>query len=229
MSGKSDGVTDGSACPRRSLGRLYLRRGNEDGEWEPSAEARGEVSVPGDAVLRLKVVGEGPADLSPLSGLGPSDIQVLDLSSVDLADEQLRHVAHLKGLTGLAVWETEVGDPALQYIGGLVSLRWLDIGDTKVSDDGLTHLTALSLLNELSLLNTRVGNGGLSHLLRLPDLRRLDLMGTAVDDAGVETLRRLPAIQSLRIYDTRVSEAGFRELQASLPGCEVRYSNSHYA
>ena len=57
-----------------------------------------------------------------------------------------KHIQHLRGLCGLALWETSIGDEALWYLRHLSNLRWVDIGDTNVTDSGLAYLCELDSL-----------------------------------------------------------------------------------
>lgn len=216
--------------PDRSLGEVYLRSGDSPAEWAEFAEARGDVPVPADAELRLKVVNMARPDfnLAPLATLAPNEIQVLDLACTHVGDDDLRFIEHLVGLRGLALWETDIGDPALRYIGNLVGLRWLDLGDTKITDNGLSYLTPLVSLKQLLLLNTRLSDQGLVYLVELSNLDHLDLMGTRITDAGVGTLKKLQSLRSLRIYDTNVSELGYLEIKKALPQCAVKFKSPHH-
>jgi Leucine Rich repeat len=212
----------------RSLGKVYLPSGGPPDDWVEFAEAQGDVVVPSNLDVRLEVSKEGALDLSPLSKIEPDDIQVLELSSINVGDFEIRHLQHLSGLRGLALWETDIGDVALSYVSRLIALRWLDIGDTKITNNGLVYLHSLASLRQLTLLNTQIGDEGLAHLLKLRELEYLDLMGTKVGDAGVSTLGRLKTLKSLRIYDTNISEAGYLEIKKAIPECQVKYRHYHY-
>jgi Leucine-rich repeat (LRR) protein len=212
----------------QSLGKVYLPSGEAINDWAEFAEAQGDVAVPSNLEVRLEVSKVGAFDLSPLSKIGPDDIQVLELSSINVGDSEIKHLQHLSGLRGLALWETDIGDVALSYISKLVALRWLDIGDTKITNNGLIYLRSLVSLRQLSLLNTQIGDEGLAHLIELRNLEYLDLMGTKVSDASVNTLVRLKAIKSLRIYDTKISKAGYLEIKKALPGCQVKYRHYYH-
>jgi Leucine-rich repeat (LRR) protein len=207
-----------------SMGKLYLRDVENPVEWHEYADARGAVSLPSDIEVRLCVSYEAMSDLSPLSALKADDLQVLEITCTSKFDDaQLRHIEHLRGLFGLALWETDTGDAAFQRLGLLSNLRWLDIGDTQITDAGLKFVRRLARLEELTLLNTRIGNDGLLHLESLRNLRRLDLMGTQVNDAGFDRLSRLRGLEYLRLLDTDISYPTYAELKRGLPDCRIRY------
>lgn len=208
----------------RSIGMISLRDVENPREWDEYAEGRGEVSIPSNRDARLCVGYEAVSDLSPLSTLMADDLQVLEITSTrKLEDTGLRHIQGLTGLTGLALWETDIGDAAFTYLSRMSNLRWLDIGDTQITDEGLAFIRGMPCLEELTLLNTRIGNAGLQHLEGLSKLKRLDLMRTKVGDAGCELLRKLPGLESLRIVETAISYPVYAELKSALPGCEIEY------
>ena len=207
-----------------SIGKLYLRDAENPREWNEYADARGEVSLPSDAEVRLSVSHKAVSDLSPLSALKADDLQVLEITSAsNFDDTQLKHVEGLRSLFGLALWETDTGDAAFRRLGLLSNLRWLDIGDTLITDQGLAFVRGLARLEELTLLNTRIGNDGLPHLEGLKNLRRLDLMGTRVNDEGFDRLSRLRGLRYMRLLDTDISYPTYARLEGALPGCRINY------
>lgn len=208
----------------RSLGKLYLRDAENPREWNEYSDARGEVSLPSDAEVELRVSYEAMSDLSPLSGLKGDDLQALAITCTNRFDDaQLKHVEGLTGLRGLALWETDTGDAAFQRLGLLSNLRWLDIGDTLITDEGLAFVRGLSHLEELDLLNTQVGNEGLLHLEGLKHLRHLDLMSTRVNDEGFDNLSRLKSLKYVRLLETDISYLTYVRLKRALPDCRINY------
>lgn len=206
------------------MGKLYLRDAERPGEWNEYADARGEVGLPSDGEVQLRVSYEAMSDLSPLSALKADDIQVLAITCVSKFDDaQLKHIEGLTGLFGLALWETDTGDAAFRRLGGLSNLRWLDIGDTRITDEGLAFVRGLTRLKELSLLNTQIGNEGLRHLEGLRNLKHLDLMRTKVNDEGFDGLSRLRGLEYLRILETDISHPTYVSLKRALPDCRIKY------
>lgn len=206
------------------MGKLFLRDVENPGEWNEYSDARGAVSLPADTEVRLCVSHAAMSDLSPLAALKVDDLQVLEITSTSKFDDaQLKHIEGLRGLFGLALWETDTGDAAFQRLGLLSNLRWLDIGDTLITDEGLAFVRGLSRLKELSLLNTQVGNNGLLHLEGMSSLRHLDLMGTKVNDAGFDRLSRLRSLQYMRLLETDISYPTYDKLKRALPDCRINY------
>lgn len=203
---------------------ISLRGVENPRDWAEYADARGEVAVPPDRDVWLSVGHEALSNLTPLSKLAATDLQVLSITCARrFEDAQLRHIEHLTGLIGLALWETETGDAAFARLSGLSNLCWLDIGDTQITDDSLAFIQGMSDLEELILLNNNISNAGLCHLEKLKKLKRLDLMSTKVDDASFETLGGLSSLESLRIIDTGISYPVFAKLKKVLPHCRIKY------
>jgi hypothetical protein len=209
----------------RSLGIISLRGVDNPKEWIEFADARGEIVIPSNRDVDLRVSNEAMSDLSLLSSLEADDLQELSIicSRRIFKDTQLRHIENLTGLKGLALFETETGDVAFSRLSGLNNLRWLDIGDTQITDEGLAFIQGMSELAELALLNTRVSSACLHLFKKLRKLKRLDLMGTKVDDSGFEILAALKSLEDLRIVNTDISFPVFARLQIALPNCQISY------
>jgi len=108
-----------------------------------------------------------------------------------LQDRDLRHLAGLNELEGLALAETQTTDAALSYIAGLSRIEEVLIWEPRVTDEGLVHLRNLKRLNKLDLKSTHITDAGLEHLKSLPRLKRLILREVDVSHAAVEALKRI--------------------------------------
>ena len=213
----------------RSIGKLSIRNSDSQREWTEYAAARGEITIPRGAEVRLSIDPCVEFDPALFSDFEPEALAVFEwVSTSRVSDTAIKHLRQLTGLKGLALWETSIGDEALRSIGHLYSLEWLDIGDTEITDQGLAWIRKLWSLDYLTLLNDRVTDNCLVHLQRLPKLRGLDLMNTLVDDNGVAVLSRLFSLRSLRIVGTQITEKGFMELKRALPHCQIRYRHPHH-
>lgn len=215
--------------PERPIGTLSTRPADSRQEWIEYAAAQGEITVPSELEVRLFIDPCVNFDPALFSKLEPESLAVIEwVSTNTVSDAAIKHLRHLIGLKGLALWETRIGDEALQSIKWLYNLEWLDIGDTNITDEGLVCVSELSSLDYLTLLHDKITAKGLVHLQRLPKLRGLDLMETLVGDDGIETLSRLSSLRSLRIVDTQFTESGYTELKRALPDCKIRYHHPHY-
>ena len=202
------------------------------------------------SLAQTQVSDLGPlADLTALERLDLSHTPVSDLRPVahltalerlvlwDTQVSDLGPLAHLTALERLVLWDTQVSD--LGPLADLTALERLDLWGTQVSDLGpLADLTALETLD---LINTPVSD--LGPLADLTALERLDLINTPVSDLGpladltalerldlshtpVSDLRpvaHLTALETLDLRGTPVSERMVRELQDSLPECNILF------
>src|SRR5215471_12042465 len=184
-----------------SIGEILARPGQGQGDWAVFAEAASTVEIPDGKETKLRIGANAQFDPSILSAIPPDALSVLEwVSTSRVTDSAVEHIGRLKGLKGLALWETPIGDKGIAHLEGLVNLVWLDIGDTAITDEGLRHLQALRSLLSLSLLGTRVGDNGLRYLRVLERLERLDLMKTLVGDGAASELAYMPRLRSVRVY-----------------------------
>ncbi len=119
-------------------------------------------------------------------------VATVDLSSTQVSDAGLAHLAGLSGLQSLSLWNTKVSDAGLAHLARLSGLQSLSLWNTKVSDAGLAHLAGLSGLQSLYLSSTKLSDAGLAHLAGLSGLQSLDLSGTQVKD--ISLLEQIPGL-----------------------------------
>ena len=212
---------------RRSVGTLYVKTASVFGG--PSmfgrklGPARGKVTVPAGAKLLIEVSENGARDLSPLSRLGPRDLQMASLMSSGATDDALAHLRGLTWLEWLDLASSNVTGTGLVHLGGMRLLEQLDLWGTNLTADGLAHLPELPHLRRLTLsLNLELTDGGLEHLVgRLPALEDLDVHSNDIGDAAVPHLRRLTGLRELDVRYTGISRDGVKELLAALPYCRI--------
>jgi hypothetical protein len=168
---------------------------------------RGKRKAIDDAALEL---------LAPLHRLTS-----LNLSEVNLSNDQLQYVGPLPNLASLVLSDTPVSDDGLAHLRGLRRLEMISLCGTKVTDAGLVHLAALPTLKIIDLSHTQVGDDGLAHLATLPSLNWLLLKGDQVTDAGLEHLYSLKSLRQLNLMDTKVTREGIAAIQEALPGLFV--------
>ncbi|MCX5643281.1 MAG: hypothetical protein NTZ17_01145 [Phycisphaerae bacterium] len=186
-----------------------------DTSWESVGVARGDVTVPANRDIALRILLKpksselvhpnlrdrcfaDPDDLSGLSGLEPNDLGMLFVGSLGertYADERV--VKPLSRLTGL---------------------KMLRLNRTGVTNKGMEYLRSLRSLQSLELTEAGVGDAGWAVLKDLPALEYLDL-GPTVTDAGLRHLGQLPNLRWLRIQTGRIWGPGLAEL-AHLPRLE---------
>ena len=163
------------------------------------------------ALERLDLWSTQVSDLGPLADL--TALERLDLNHTQVSD--LGPLADLTALERLDLSDTQVSD--LGPLADLTALETLNLWDTQVSDLG--PLADLTALETLVLINTPVSDlGPVAHLTAL---KRLDLRDTPVSDLG--PIAHLRALEMLFLRDTPVPERMVRELQDSLPECNILF------
>ena len=130
------------------------------------------------------------------------------LTGRDLRDEQLVHVAKLKGVTRLNLRGTKISSAALVHLKGMTSLELLHLERTAIDDDGTENLAGLANLEYLNLYGTQVTDKTLDRLTGLKKLKRLYVWKTDVTDAGVAQLEKnLPGLRIVRGVDLKTLPA----------------------
>jgi Leucine-rich repeat (LRR) protein len=116
----------------------------------------------------------------------------------------------------------------IRTLGGSVSVDpqgavSVNLADTQVTDAGLEHLKGLTGLKVLWLGGTHVTGSGLKFLKGLANLEWLDLERTRITDAGLEHLKGLTNLKWLYLEHTQVTDEGVRDLQRTLPNCDIQH------
>jgi uncharacterized protein (TIGR02996 family) len=158
-----------------------------------------------------------------------TNLQVLELRSVELGDATIRRLRPLRNLRELTL---EVGpladEECLKAISGLTELESLSINEAGgreqrygPSDVVLRHFAGLRKLQTLKL-HLGAGDGeGLRHLAGLSGLRYLQLSGAAVTDAGIRHLATLRDLRTFIAAPSSISVTGARALAQHLPGVTI--------
>jgi len=198
-----------------AAGHLWALRGEDT---ILSVPARGHIRVPPDTPVDLAVT-------SPIRGLynlAPDAIRDLWVPKKTTTDEDLAHVSHLTGLRSVHASKARlVTDRGVAHLARLRRLQWLDLYQAAITDDGLVHLAGMVRLERLHLGWSRVHGPGVRYLAGLQRLVWLSLEDTDVDDAVVPHLLALRSLRKLAIWGTRLSTKGLATLRAGLPGCTV--------
>ncbi len=171
-------------------------------------------------------------------------LREIDLTGLDVTDEDLAHLVHFKNLKELQLRKTKVTDEGLRHVRNLDKLRslglretkitdegmaiirdmpleWLDVNMTAVGNEGVKHIRDMTTLAFLRLNYTRITDEGLAHLGRLDKLVRLDLWGTKISESP-PYLDGLEALDHLELGATAVSKEWVEEFQRAHPDCYVR-------
>ncbi len=188
--------------------------------WESVGIARGDVAVPADREIALRILLKArpselifpnlrdrrftdPEDLAGLSGLEPNDLGMLFVSSLaerTYADERvIKPLSRFTGLKMLRLGRTGVTDKGMEYLRSLRSLRSLELMEAGVSDTGLAVLKDLPSLEYVDLY-TRTGDAGLKYLAQLPNLRWLRIRMGYIGGPGLAELAHGPHLERLSLW-----------------------------
>ena len=132
-----------------------------------------------------------------LAPTGDGFIKRIDLGRTGVRDQDLAHLADLKGLEHLILATTGITDAGLAHVGRLKRLKGLYLAKCAVTDAGLAHLAGLR------------------------EIESLNLYGTGVTDAGLPHLYGMKRMRDLYLTDLKLSEEAITKLKAELPRVTV--------
>jgi len=231
----------------RSIGHVYLvkRQPAKERLWhyvfgwveKDLGEARGDVKVPANGMLRLDIRGDGWRKTKPFAAIGPNDIQILNLYQCnDIDDYFMSQIRHLTGLEALFVSRSTLTPRGINYIrnfkqlraivmpdyiqskelellGELTLLEYLNFGGPMVNDEKLSIIGKLTWLTQLSIGGSEV-SAGLAHLKDLKSLRYLSLaaLRNLNLDRDLSYITALTDLEELDLQDAPVNDAGLSNL-----------------
>jgi hypothetical protein len=206
----------------------YPASGRSLSQMKGLGRALGEVDVPSGHRLILCVEdGITERGLKALSRLAPHDLQSLLLGGCGITDCGLSHLRNLTWLEHLDLSCNRISGEGLAHLKGMLLLERLELWGCDLTEEGLANLPPLPSLRHLSVaLHLDLPDDALAPLDRLPALESLDLHSTPVGDRALVHLRKLRQLRSLDIFYTRVSRDGAAELRASLPLCQISWSQT---
>ncbi len=137
------------------------------------------------------------------------------IGGAQLTDRAMQHVAKLRALTNLKLYQTSVTDAGVGELVTLTNLQTLTLDNALISDAALESISKLDNLESLSLLGTDITDAGLVHLAKLGNLCSLGLEGTRITDKGIQHLVKLP-LTRIAVPGTGVGNGGV-EMLAKLP------------
>ncbi|MCA9038844.1 MAG: leucine-rich repeat protein [Planctomycetaceae bacterium] len=194
--------------------------------WKRIGNAQGDVLVPRDAIIRL-IIGEQVRGLMWLKALEPDDLfelevnPILQQNQLKIDDQDVRHLAHLTGLTSLSLTHVNVSDGGLSFLRSMRDLKVLGIYSLQLGNNGLRTIGGLSQLKELRLGTGKWNDAGLKHLSRMRSLQRMGLSILTVKGPGLAVLEKLPALElvTAQVNDAQLSYfdecQSLREIQLS--------------
>lgn len=140
-------------------------------------------------------------------------IQVVQIASENVVDEDLEFLGSLDDVVHLSVEGSRVSDTGISHISGLVSLHELRLNGCQATDDGLAHLSRLANLRNLWLIGSQVSGPGAAHLQNLSSLTLLIMTGSPITDEGLEYFSKIESLQLLNLSHTQITDKGLMKLQ----------------
>jgi beta-lactamase regulating signal transducer with metallopeptidase domain len=229
-------VYSNATFPPNAVGILCVREPGAHSfyDWRETNPASGNVLLPDDVEVALKLDSHGTPDLSFLdalptdlltgllagafysfrAGIEPLDtvydtvLQTEKRERMPLHDADIPKIARLTGLRELYLDHSFVGDDGLADLAPLTALDTLSLVDTEVTDAGIRSLSALPALRSIDLSETSITDQSLTYLAAMPSLEAITLDRTAVTDAGIVKLAALPRLRRLSLNFTAVTDAG---------------------
>lgn len=231
----------------RSIGQLYIVEKPLLKEnwwhytlaWEKKSlgDARGDVKVPLNGMLRLDIRGDVWRKTTPFAAIGPNDIQILNLYQCnDIDDYFMSQIRYLTGLEALFISQSTLTPRGINYIrnfkqlralvipdyiqskelemlGELTLLEYLNFGGPTVNDEKMPVIGKLTWLTQLSIGGSEV-SAGLVHLKNLKSLRYLNLnaLRSHTLDRDLVHIAGLTDLEDLDIQDAPVNDAGLVHL-----------------
>ncbi|MBX3267332.1 MAG: hypothetical protein KF831_11555 [Acidobacteria bacterium] len=225
-----------------SIGTLFLESTN--GEPSKNTEAVGEIEIPNDTLVRLRLHGNQIGYLLPLASLRSWDLHGLEFHGSRFDDSHLSYIAHLIGLNSLDLSHTGDSITDLSHIARMINLDELNLTQCAISEEALESICSLVKMKRLSLFGassvrnlsflrnmmglerldlkyTEVRDSSLVYVKDKRKLRELNLGGTMVTDQGLHYLFGLSNLRRLVLRETDVTTQGKEALQRHLPCCSI--------
>lgn len=146
------------------------------------------------------------------------------LSGTQATDASMVHLAELRKLEDLYMWDAEeVSDAGVEHLEQLSRLKFIHISNSRISDGSLQVFGRMPQLESLSLQENRFTNRGIAHLIGLKRLTALwiGIGDTEITDSAVPYLLQLDSLQTLDLQRTDVTESGIAQLKARFPQIRI--------
>ena len=259
-------LTDSGRVPLPSLGTLYAQRleiTDEGIGFLAGCNGLYRLSLSETQVSELELVCRALPNVSQLdierTGISGESLAALNefpkLQSLSVSGSQLRnggsrHVAELKGLKRLVVFDASEGFEA-GVLTNLSSLEYLDVREVRrvplsadfwptvnglprlaeigfdgwgVKSEFVEQIPAMSQLRTLTIGHSHADGAAIANAAKkLPQLESLDLnYNERLDDDGLKHLTSLTSLKRLNLSgNVSLSAAGIESLHQALPGCRI--------
>jgi hypothetical protein len=188
----------------------------EEVEWESFGDAKGDIKIPKNKVVRLTLASwtwQNPVNLSALKQLKPDDIYSLYLSphwsagNINPNDKCMPYITYMTGLNTLNLYGANISAKGLDLLTKLKALERLYCPDS-LNDSGMTAISKLTSLKSLYIIgNNTVTNKGLTQLSNLKFLDNLGLNAVNMTDEGLKNLGGLAFLRYLSLVGNFTNDA----------------------
>lgn len=161
--------------------------------------------------VNFRIVGDQEAADAAIPALPHLDsITSIEISRVNLTDEQLEIIGKKTDIIRLELQDCGVDDEDLAYLSDLQNVSSLRLDQNLITDAGLRHLADMKRLHVLSLQATRISGPGLDTIEHFPNLTELNLNGTPIDDEGLNHLIQTKSrLRTLKLRSTSITVDGW--------------------
>jgi hypothetical protein len=157
-------------------------------------------------------------------------LRVLLLSDSQASDFSMRHLARLKSLEYLYMWDvTHVSDQGVSYLRKLPNLQFVHLSSSQITDKSLETFAQMPKIEALSLQFNQFTDEGLKHVSQCLNLETLWVCGrqderpNLITDSGLKSLQKLRKLKTLGIQNTLVTFDGIEEFSKAVPACKVNH------
>jgi len=161
---------------------------------------------------------------------GFPDLRVLLLSDKQASDSSMRHLAGLKKLEHLYMWDvTHVSDDGMSHLRGLRNIHYIHLDSSQITDKSLAIFAQMPKIQALSLQFNQFTDEGLEHVSHCRNLESLWVCGrqeerpNLITDAGLKRLQNLTKLKQLGIQNTLVTSDGIENFSKAVPACIVNH------
>ena len=185
------------------------------------SEGRKPVKTTVTTTVETTVTTAAPVEFITIKGVQyPTSLTELDLSSMELNDDDIKDLDKMVNLTSLCLYDNQISD--ISALNNLTNLSYLYLGNNQISDisalSNLTNLTylylgdnqisdisALSNLTNLTELN--LNSNQISDISALSNLTNLSYLILAVNQiSDISALNNLTNLTRLHLHGNQISD-----------------------
>ena len=156
-----------------------------------------------------------------------SQVRKILLSKSQANDEQLAHIADLKHVESVYIWDgNDVTDDGVRHLSGFKKLKTLHLSNSAITDEAIGHLTGLPDIESLSLQGNNFTDKIFEHAAKFEKLNTLwvGIGNSELTDDGLKHLHECKNLKMLGIQQCGISAEAAEALRQKLE-LETLYHN----